>query len=140
MTRRPPRSTRTDTLFPYTTLFRSHREPSRRARSPWAGLRHGGANSTRRRSARDGVLAEQETGPLPLHQVRGAAGDRGHAADGRGVRRLARPPAAARGSRDAGAAAAGRAAAVAADVRPVTPGARPRRRALGRAPRGAQGG
>src|SRR3546814_15792344 len=24
MTRRPPRSTRTDTLFPYTTLFRSH--------------------------------------------------------------------------------------------------------------------
>src|SRR3546814_1089333 len=26
MIRRPPRSTRTDTLFPYTTLFRSHRE------------------------------------------------------------------------------------------------------------------
>src|SRR3546814_10190289 len=25
MRRRPPRSTRTDTLFPYTTLFRSHR-------------------------------------------------------------------------------------------------------------------
>src|SRR3546814_9375509 len=24
MMRRPPRSTRTDTLFPYTTLFRSH--------------------------------------------------------------------------------------------------------------------
>src|SRR3546814_8250676 len=24
MNRRPPRSTRTDTLFPYTTLFRSH--------------------------------------------------------------------------------------------------------------------
>src|SRR3546814_18182029 len=24
MVRRPPRSTRTDTLFPYTTLFRSH--------------------------------------------------------------------------------------------------------------------
>src|SRR3546814_1870188 len=31
MIRRPPRSTRTDTLFPYTTLFRSgeHVEPSR---------------------------------------------------------------------------------------------------------------
>src|SRR3546814_15547759 len=33
MIRRPPRSTRTDTLFPYTTLFRSptrfeHRKPS----------------------------------------------------------------------------------------------------------------
>src|SRR3546814_3529847 len=27
MIRRPPRSTRTDTLFPYTTLFRSSRNP-----------------------------------------------------------------------------------------------------------------
>src|SRR3546814_8304420 len=32
MIRRPPRSTRTDTLFPYTTLFRSDRQF--RARSP----------------------------------------------------------------------------------------------------------
>src|SRR3546814_14020162 len=34
MIRRPPRSTRTDTLFPYTTLFRSlalHRKPPRAA-------------------------------------------------------------------------------------------------------------
>src|SRR3546814_8452461 len=29
MIRRPPRSTRTDTLFPYTTLFRSARRPCR---------------------------------------------------------------------------------------------------------------
>src|SRR3546814_16373835 len=29
MIRRPPRSTRTDTLFPYTTLFRSNRPPGR---------------------------------------------------------------------------------------------------------------
>src|SRR3546814_4300433 len=29
MIRRPPRSTRTDTLFPYTTLFRSHRSCAR---------------------------------------------------------------------------------------------------------------
>src|SRR3546814_9094513 len=28
MIRRPPRSTRTDTLFPYTTLFRSHNQRS----------------------------------------------------------------------------------------------------------------
>src|SRR3546814_18875212 len=28
MIRRPPRSTRTDTLFPYTTLFRSYLHPS----------------------------------------------------------------------------------------------------------------
>src|SRR3546814_13473307 len=31
MIRRPPRSTRTDTLFPYTTLFRSDRREGRRA-------------------------------------------------------------------------------------------------------------
>src|SRR3546814_13575794 len=31
MLRRPPRSTRTDTLFPYTTLFRSVGDPSRLA-------------------------------------------------------------------------------------------------------------
>src|SRR3546814_7060886 len=30
MIRRPPRSTRTDTLFPYTTLFRSPREHANR--------------------------------------------------------------------------------------------------------------
>src|SRR3546814_5549574 len=30
MIRRPPRSTRTDTLFPYTTLFRSPLQPIRR--------------------------------------------------------------------------------------------------------------
>src|SRR3546814_1671875 len=29
MIRRPPRSTRTDTLFPYTTLFRSDEDPAR---------------------------------------------------------------------------------------------------------------
>src|SRR3546814_3027147 len=29
MIRRPPRSTRTDTLFPYTTLFRSAKRPAR---------------------------------------------------------------------------------------------------------------
>src|SRR3546814_4131671 len=31
MIRRPPRSTRTDTLFPYTTLFRSPSDRGRRA-------------------------------------------------------------------------------------------------------------
>src|SRR3546814_7251386 len=33
MIRRPPRSTRTDTLFPYTTLFRSGQEGDGRGRS-----------------------------------------------------------------------------------------------------------
>src|SRR3546814_16905042 len=44
MIRRPPRSTRTDTLFPYTTLFRSGPSPSRRGHAQyqsanWAGGR-----------------------------------------------------------------------------------------------------
>src|SRR3546814_5234655 len=34
MIRRPPRSTRTDTLFPYTTLFRSRRAGLRAAQHP----------------------------------------------------------------------------------------------------------
>src|SRR3546814_9730062 len=34
MIRRPPRSTRTDTLFPYTTLFRSAHEAGHLARGP----------------------------------------------------------------------------------------------------------
>src|SRR3546814_3749103 len=44
MIRRPPRSTRTDTLFPYTTLFRSipsrvqYREPRRTPRPHVAGV------------------------------------------------------------------------------------------------------
>src|SRR3546814_4878516 len=37
MIRRPPRSTRTDTLFPYTTLFRSH-EHARPAALPTAWM------------------------------------------------------------------------------------------------------
>src|SRR3546814_9899213 len=43
MIRRPPRSTRTDTLFPYTTLFRSRvdgdRAPVEHAEIPWIDQR-----------------------------------------------------------------------------------------------------
>src|SRR3546814_6535768 len=42
MIRRPPRSTRTDTLFPYTTLFRSHRLVVRHP-VPERGLARGAA-------------------------------------------------------------------------------------------------
>src|SRR3546814_21125934 len=57
MIRRPPRSTRTDTLFPYTTLFRSQLEFLRAAVWPelkvavtsvteqWAGMAVSGPNS-----------------------------------------------------------------------------------------------
>src|SRR3546814_15407149 len=51
MIRRPPRSTRTDTLFPYTTLFRSLRPGGRlayvcwadRADNPWVRIPAGAA-------------------------------------------------------------------------------------------------
>src|SRR3546814_8837244 len=39
MIRRPPRSTRTDTLFPYTTLFRSRRTRGRTPSSPVGAVR-----------------------------------------------------------------------------------------------------
>src|SRR3546814_5876255 len=68
MIRRPPRSTRTDTLFPYTTLFRSARtalatfaDRSRRedgGRSPYRtasyrrGYRHRGGRGDRRGAGR----------------------------------------------------------------------------------------
>src|SRR3546814_10407429 len=42
MIRRPPRSTRTDTLFPYTTLFRSHGRGSSPPRSSLLARRAGG--------------------------------------------------------------------------------------------------
>src|SRR3546814_2585253 len=52
MIRRPPRSTRTDTLFPYTTLFRSaaaqtrsscYAQASDTVQRPWAGNREAAA-------------------------------------------------------------------------------------------------
>src|SRR3546814_5700447 len=41
MIRRPPRSTRTDTLFPYTTLFRSGDRPPAQRGHPGQSQRHG---------------------------------------------------------------------------------------------------
>src|SRR3546814_10189331 len=54
MIRRPPRSTRTDTLFPYTTLFRSHVAPRAAAthgrplapRTPLRDREHAGVPQT----------------------------------------------------------------------------------------------
>src|SRR3546814_5983306 len=45
MIRRPPRSTRTDTLFPYTTLFRSVARPERRNPEIRTPQRHTGGNN-----------------------------------------------------------------------------------------------
>src|SRR3546814_7268369 len=49
MIRRPPRSTRTDTLFPYTTLFRS------RHAMPWLTT-----TPTKRRRALENLVTEQD--------------------------------------------------------------------------------
>src|SRR3546814_2544174 len=59
MIRRPPSSTRTDTLFPYTTLFRSrvHLRRRRHERAPRSRLRH------RRRLVRLRVLPRQPARP-----------------------------------------------------------------------------
>src|SRR3546814_10417525 len=48
MIRRPPRSTRTDTLFPYTTLVRSHREVDRDRRLADPALARGDHDHLRR--------------------------------------------------------------------------------------------
>src|SRR3546814_7808044 len=64
MIRRPPRSTRTDTLFPYTTLFRSRGARGRPLR------RH----------------HERGTGPLPgLHEPAGPDAGQGQGAAGAGI-------------------------------------------------------
>src|SRR3546814_4024186 len=70
MIRRPPRSTRTDTLFPYTTLFRSHG-----AHRAWVGAE---LDHRLDRVADDVALAGRE-------QVHGEAGGglQGHALGGR---------------------------------------------------------
>src|SRR3546814_10898043 len=52
MIRRPPRSTRTDTLFPYTTLFRSVPPMSFAPVLSWCGRRRGGV-AVHRRAAVD---------------------------------------------------------------------------------------
>src|SRR3546814_1423317 len=58
MIRRPPRSTRTDTLFPYTTLFRSHRQPA-------SGSGNRGGTGARLRRLSDAALRPEARSRLP---------------------------------------------------------------------------
>src|SRR3546814_12767483 len=99
MIRRPPRSTRTDTLFPYTTLFRSVRAADRRH------LFHGATGVVAAAEAQDELRAGAGAGDLaqPCRRQlqggrqsgaagrvmadRGAGGDRGSAVDGKEERR-----------------------------------------------------
>src|SRR3546814_14302022 len=63
MIRRPPRSTRTDTLFPYTTLFRS-KEPAHLALHPFGQIP----------TYEEGDLVLFETGAIILHIAEHHAG------------------------------------------------------------------
>src|SRR3546814_5656153 len=77
MIRRPPRSTRTDTLFPYTTLFRSHRiigddgfidaGPDADATKRFAKCRVGAAEIVQHRSHRQSGVRNGE----PQHRPAG---------------------------------------------------------------------
>src|SRR3546814_18478607 len=91
MIRRPPRSTRTDTLFPYTTLFRSPPRGSRKLRHP--NRRHRGTCSRGRNMSERGSPEKEKTDesrifrwagarpPSPRHQARRSA----HAASAHGL-------------------------------------------------------
>src|SRR3546814_13262538 len=79
MIRRPPRSTRTDTLFPYTTLFRSQPEHAEEVARPLQGLGPGELAVAHRRL--DNLVAE------PVRRIEGG---------GRRLRHVANAVAAAR--------------------------------------------
>src|SRR3546814_1300411 len=59
MIRRPPRSTRTDTLFPYTTLFRSRQHGRQHPARPG-----GGAEAARREVPVDRPRPDRYLGPF----------------------------------------------------------------------------
>src|SRR3546814_5672740 len=75
MLRRPPRSTRTSTLFPYTTLFRSDDVSAARAR-PLRGAAAGVRGQARARDLADPELDHRPgadvraRGDLPVRQAR----------------------------------------------------------------------
>src|SRR3546814_19430536 len=76
MIRRPPRSTRTDTLFPYTTLFRSCEFPAiqserdRKSNARYSGTPEGSAGGRNGLVQRKGWPCHSGTGfsslPIPL--------------------------------------------------------------------------
>src|SRR3546814_7956203 len=80
MIRRPPRSTRTDTLFPYTTLFRSAETRPRHDRlilhrKPGPGLRAGGPVGVSEMGQRDETAIARLHHHLFPHRI-GAVGDK----------------------------------------------------------------
>src|SRR3546814_1415055 len=83
MIRRPPRSTRTDTLFPYTTLFRSRRrqrrtDPLDHAR--WSTVTTSGARPPSREAA--------EKRPMPAMKTRRAPRSEEHTSELQSLMRI----------------------------------------------------
>src|SRR3546814_17979887 len=89
MIRRPPRSTRTDTLFPYTTLFRS--PPRRRRRHPAQVARRTAASARGVRHHR-GADRDRGAGGRPAGAFRHRPARRRAAGYGRARRLTATPP------------------------------------------------
>src|SRR3546814_8736876 len=73
MTRRPPRSTRTDTLFPYTTLFRSWGDQGGGRASPQRSGRRAGGGRAAARPARTGRSGGHDAGRSPGGAAQGGA-------------------------------------------------------------------
>src|SRR3546814_9446004 len=69
MLRRPPRSTRTDTLFPYTTLFRSSEELAMRVEPLTCAIGAEISGVDLADAARDDGLFAEIRGQLLLHKV-----------------------------------------------------------------------
>src|SRR3546814_8327498 len=93
MIRRPPRATRTDTLFPYTTPFRSRRRLDPRARRRVDAFEARNAGGGRRPSPPDGGNAPppvQRRGRCARRRARLARDRRGEAVDAPLVRYLYR--------------------------------------------------
>src|SRR3546814_18704854 len=79
MIRRPPRSTRTDTLFPYTTLFRSPDLPRHRHRRLAAAVRAARAALRTGRTIRRGFARDPAAGQQPAVGLGLRHGPAGHA-------------------------------------------------------------
>src|SRR3546814_8662395 len=74
MIRRPPRSTRTDTLFPYTTLFRSSADLKCKFEevlciSPWVFKKSSGLRPSPSRPAGTTATGESSPGKLPRSSI-----------------------------------------------------------------------
>src|SRR3546814_1656422 len=78
MIRRPPRSTRTDTLFPYTTRFRSHRVDRRHRKIAVVGYdQPRGLRRFHRADEIDDFL--RKVGPVDIGPIPGVVGELGGA-------------------------------------------------------------